>query len=147
MSASNAFEAGLLALILKNVPLPGVGDVAGLLGSAGAGSLYVSLHTADPGEGGDQSTNEASFLGYGRLSVARSAAGWDVSGSVALNAASLTFGANNGLTTVRLTHFGIGTAPTGAGVLLLSGAFDAPVDVPPGGVTQIGPGALIVTAD
>ena len=39
-------------------------------GSSVAGSLYVSLHTADPGVGGGQNTNEATYSGYARVAVA-----------------------------------------------------------------------------
>lgn len=34
-----------------------LGDAMGVRGSASAGSLYVSLHTSDPGVGGSQATN------------------------------------------------------------------------------------------
>lgn len=51
----------LLELIFNNVDWANIGDATGLPGSAVAGSLYISLHTASPGEGGDQTTNEASY--------------------------------------------------------------------------------------
>lgn len=45
---------------------------------------YVSLHTGDPGEAGDQTTNEATYAGYARVAVARDSGGWTVTGSQAL---------------------------------------------------------------
>ena len=59
MSATNAFETDLLKLIFQNVALANVGDASGLQPSSTAGSLYISLHTGDPGETGDQTTSEA----------------------------------------------------------------------------------------
>lgn len=52
MSASNAFETALLTLIFNNTNLANVGDATGLRGSTTAGSFYIGLHTADPGEAG-----------------------------------------------------------------------------------------------
>ena len=60
MSMSNAFETELLDLIFNNAAVANIGDAGGLQPSAAAGSLYVSLHTGDPGEAGNQGTN-----GYG----------------------------------------------------------------------------------
>jgi hypothetical protein len=124
MSASNACETGLLALIFNNTDFANIGDAGGLQNSATAGSLYVSLHTADPGEAGDQTTSESAYTNYARVAVARSGAGWTVSGSNASNAAVITFPAC-GATGSTVTHFGIGTASSGAGVLLFSGALTA----------------------
>ena len=56
-SAANAF----LLLLLNNTDWANVGDAAGLQNSATAGSLYLSLHTADPTEAGNQSSNEISY--------------------------------------------------------------------------------------
>lgn len=124
MSASDAFETALLNNILKNAAIANVGDATGLPGSATAGSLYVALHTADPGEAGNQATNEATYTGYARVAVARSAAGWTVSGGGFSNAAIIGFGkATAGSSTV--THFSIGTSASGAGMILLSGALSA----------------------
>lgn len=120
MSKSNSWENGLLLLLFNNTNFANVGDATGLRGSSTAGSLYVSLHTADPGEAGDQTTSEASYTGYARVAVARSGAGFTVTGNSVSPAATITFplGSGGGGTA---THFGIGTASTGAGVLLYSG--------------------------
>lgn len=59
MSKSNNLENGFLLLLFNNSNFALVGDATGLRGSSSAGNLYVSLHTSDPGEGGDQSTSEA----------------------------------------------------------------------------------------
>ena len=61
MSKSNSLENGLLELIFKNTNLANIGDATGLRGSTTAGNLFFSLHTGDPGEAGDQTTNETSY--------------------------------------------------------------------------------------
>lgn len=56
-AAANA----LLLLLLNNTDWANIGDAGGLQNSAAAGSLYLSLHTASPGEGGGQATNEIAY--------------------------------------------------------------------------------------
>ncbi len=128
MSASNAFETALLQHIYQNADIALIGDATGLRGSTVAGSLYVSLHTADPAEAGTQSTNETAYAGYARAAVARSAAGWTVAGNNASNAAIVSFGPCTAGTST-ITHFGIGTAASGAGSLLFRGALGASITV------------------
>lgn len=126
--ATDTLENQLLLLLFNNAPLAGLGDAAGLLGSAAAGSLYVSVHTGDPGEAGTQSTSEAAYGGYARVAVARTAGGWTVTGNTFANAATVQFpAATSG--TATLTHIGIGTAASGAGKLLWRGAFQDPASL------------------
>lgn len=120
MSKTNVFENALLLLVFNNTPITLVGDAAGLLGSAAAGSLYVSGHTADPGEAGDQTTNEIAYTSYGRVAVARSGAGWTVTANSVSPAAAITFPAGTG-GSGTMSHFGVGTSSTGAGKLLYKG--------------------------
>ena len=121
MSKSNVFENALLELVFKNTTFAGVGDATGLPGSATAGSLYFSLHTSDPGEAGDQTTNEVAYTSYARVAVARSGAGFTVTGNAVAPAANVTFPAGTGGSGTA-THWGIGTASSGAGKLLYKGA-------------------------
>lgn len=146
MSASNAFETALLALILQNTNLANVGDATGLRGSTTAGVLYISLHTADPGEAGTQSTSEATYTGYARVSVVRSAVGWTVSGNNGSNAAAVTFGACTAGTNT-ITYFGIGSASSGAGNLFLSGALASSLAVSTGITPNFAIGDLDVNVD
>jgi hypothetical protein len=39
--------------------------------------LYLSLHTASPGVGGAQTTNETAYTNYVRIPVERTTSGWD----------------------------------------------------------------------
>jgi hypothetical protein len=120
---ADSLETGLLDLIFLNTDITLIGDAAGLQNSATAGSLYISLHTADPGEAGSQTTNEATYTNYARVAVARSGAGWSRSGSVMSNVAAITFATPG--SSQSITHVGIGTDSSGAGKLLLSKALDS----------------------
>lgn len=125
MSATNAFETSINALIFNNTDAANVGDAAGLQNSAADGVFYVSLHTADPGETGTQATSETAYTGYARVSVVRTAAGWTCSGATVVNAAEVLFGVCTAAPGTPLTHFGIGSALTGVGNLFFSGALGA----------------------
>lgn len=129
MSKTNTFENELLLHIFQNADITLIGDAAGLQNSAAAGNLYVSLHTAEPGEGGDQTTNEAAYTNYARVAVARTSGGWTVSGNQVSNAAAVNFPAC-GLTGATITHFGIGTDASGAGKLLFKGPLGTVVQGP-----------------
>lgn len=121
MSKSNTYENSMLLLELNNTNIANVGDATGLRGSTTAGSLYLSLHTADPGEAGAQNTSECAYVGYARVAAARSAGGFTVSGSSATLTANADFPASDATANELATHFGLGTASSGAGVLLRSG--------------------------
>ena len=146
MSASNAFETSLLSHIFANADIANIGDATGLRGSSTAGVLYISLHTGDPGEGGSQNTTECAYTSYARVSVARSGAGWTVSGNNASNAAAVTFPTATGGSETA-SHFGIGTASSGAGVLLFSGALNATLAISNGIAPSFAIGELYINAD
>ena len=145
MSKSNACENGLLELLFKNTDFANIGDAGGLQNSATAGSLYFSLHTSDPGEAGDQTTNETSYGSYARQAVARSGSGFTVTNNSVSPAADVTFPqCSSGTPTI--THVGIGTASSGAGVLLYSGTVSPNIAVSTG-VTPILTTATAITED
>jgi hypothetical protein len=146
MSKTNSFENSLLLLIFNNTDIANIGDAAGLQNSAAAGSLYVSLHTSDPGEAGGQTTNEISYTGYARVAVARSGAGWTVSGNSVSPAAAVTFGAMTAGAGGTVTHFGVGTDSSGAGTLLYKGTV-SPNIVVSNGVTPQLTTATAITED
>lgn len=110
-----------------------------------ATNLYLSLHTADPGVGGSQLTNEASYTGYARLAVARSGAGWDAAaGGATVNAALAQF-AECTAGSATVTHCAIGTASSGAGLVLYAGALAASRAISAGIQPQFADSALTVT--
>ena len=128
MSKSNSWENGVLLLLFNNDSYTLVGDAAGLTQSTADGSLYISLHTADPGEAGSQTTNEIGYTSYARVAVARTTGGWTVTANAVENAAEVAFPAATGGSGTA-THFGIGTDSTGAGKLLYSSALDTSLAV------------------
>lgn len=146
MSATNAFETALLTLYFNNTDHAAVGDAAGIQNSATAGSFYISLHTADPGETGTQTTSEATYTSYARVAVARSGAGWTVSGANASNAAAINFPAATGGTNT-ITHFGIGSDASGVGNLFFKGALSASLAVSTGITPSFAIGELDVNLD
>lgn len=149
MSKSNSWESDMLLLFFNNTAAANIGDAGGLQPSAAAGSLYISLHTADPGETGTQNTSETAYTNYVRVAVVRSSAGWTISGTAptqAANAAAINFAAC-GVTGATITHFGIGTISSGAGKLLYSGALTASLAVSSGITPSFAISALVVTED
>lgn len=121
MSKSNALETAWLQLLFNNTDIANVGDAGGLRGSVSAGQLYLSLHTADPGEAGNQSTSEISYTGYARQGLARTSGNFAVSGDTMSLNVNVDFPESTGGAGGTVTHFGIGTAASGAGVLLYKG--------------------------
>lgn len=110
----------LIKLYFLNQDIANLGDAAGIQGSAAAGSVYISLHSADPGEAGDQSTNELIYSGYSRLAVARNGTNWEAfdAGSglwIGRNKVLLTFAdKKNDVGSVTATWYGIGRQSAGA---------------------------------
>jgi hypothetical protein len=149
MSKSNSWETALLTLLFNNTNAANIGDATGLRGSSTAGSLYVSLHTADPGEAGDQTTSECNYTGYARQAIARSSSGFTVTANSVSPAADTSFSAPSNSTNLPQTasFFGIGTASSGAGVLLYSGALSPTIVISNTGVTPIFGATSAITED
>lgn len=136
MSKSNTTENDVLLKIFQATELSWDANT----------DLYLALHTADPGEAGNQTTSEATYTSYARVAVARSAAGWDVVGNAASNDDLLQFPQCTGGSNT-ITHISIGTASSGAGQILYSGALNASLAVANLIQPQLAAGALIVTED
>lgn len=118
MSKSDTFETQLLQLIFNGTAIPNLAQN----GTSPLTQLFVALHTADPGEGGNQSTSEVSYTGYARVGVARTAGGWVVTGNSVSPANNIEFGEMTAGTPGTATHASIGTAASGAGTILYRGA-------------------------
>jgi nucleoside phosphorylase len=146
MSMTNAAEAALLDLLFLNVDWANIGDAGGLQNSAAAGSFYISLHTSDPGEAGDQTTNEIAYTSYARVAVARTGGGWTRAVSTISNTALVQFPQCTGGSGTA-SHFGIGTASSGAGNLILKGALSSSLAISNGIQPQFAATALTATVD
>lgn len=142
MPKSTSASNSILALIFNATAWA---DIAENDSSSPATNLYLSLHTADPGVGGAQTTNETAYTNYARIAIARTTGGWDApSGGATANAALAQF-AQCGASGATLTHVAIGTAPSGAGLVLYAGALTSSLAVANGIQPQFAAGALDVT--
>lgn len=142
MSKGNTFENDLLQLIFNGTTIANIADDASV---SPLTNLFVSLHTADPGEAGDQTTNECAYTSYARVSVARSGAGWTVTTNSVSPAADIVFPAATG-GSETVTHFAVGTDTSGAGKLLYSGTVTPNISVS-SGVTPILTTGSTITED
>lgn len=142
MPKSTATCNAILALIFNATAWA---DIAENDTSSPKGDLYLSLHTASPGVGNSQATNEAAYTNYARIAVVRTTSGWDVpSGGATANAALAQF-AQCGVTGATITHVAIGTESSGAGTVLYQGALSSSLAVANGIQPQFAAGALDVT--
>jgi hypothetical protein len=123
-----------------------IANIADNASSSPLTSLYLALHTADPGEAGDQTTNEATYTSYARVAVTRNSGGWTVSGNSATNTALVQFPQCTGGTNT-ITHVSIGTASSSTGKILYSGALNSSLSVSNLIQPQFAASALTVTED
>jgi hypothetical protein len=121
-SKGNTLENDWLKLLFTATAIANIADNAA---ASPATNLYVGLCTANPGEGGDQTTNETAYTNYARVAVARTSGGWTVSSNTVTNAAAINF-AQCGATGATLMFWTIGTASSGAGKLLYYGPIGSP---------------------
>lgn len=143
MSKSNLLENSLLLLFFNATTFD---NIAQNDASSPLTNLYVSLHTADPTETGDQTASEATYTDYARVAVARTSGGWTVTGDTAENAAAIIFPeASGGSNTI--THFAIGELASGAGDIYYIGTLSASLAVSTGIEPQFAAGDLTVTED
>jgi len=137
---SNAAETALLELIFNGDTWANLADDTA---TSPATNLTVALHTADPGEAGDQTTNEATYTGYERVNVARTSGGWTVTDNSVSPAAEISFAAATG-GSETITHFSIGT---GTGDAMIVKGTVTPNIVVSSGVTPKLTAATAITAD
>jgi hypothetical protein len=147
MPKTDTWELGLFNLLFQNNAFAGVGDSNGLLSSGTAGNLYISLHTDNPGNTGDQTTNEATYTGYTRVAMARNSSAWiigEVGGISVNNAIQIVFpqctGGDN-----TITYVGIGTAFSGTGQLLYYGILSDSLNISISVTPAIAAGQLTIT--
>lgn len=136
----NTFCNDIMKLILNGTAIANIADNAA---ASPLTNVYVALHTADPGAGGSQTTSEAAYTSYSRVAVARSGAGWTVTGQSASPAADIIFPTATGGNETE-TYFTIGTASSGAGKILYRGTM-APSVAVVSGVTPRVTAASVVT--
>jgi hypothetical protein len=136
------YENDLLKLIFQAT---GIANIADNATGSPLGSLYVSLHTADPGPAGNQTTSEVAYTSYARVAVTRSSGGFTVTANSVSPAATVAFPACTGLTATA-THFAIGTAASGTGKLLYSGPISPAISISDSVTPELTPSSTITEA-
>ena len=143
----NSCANSLLSLIFLNTSWTNVGNAGGLLQSTVAGSFYSTLSTGTLTAASSQSTTEAAYTGYARVAVARSSAGWTVSGSSptqVANAAAVTFPQCTGGSETETYHC-VGRDSSGAGLMLWWGPLTSSLAVSNNITPSFSIGSLLAT--
>lgn len=129
----STFSNNILKLFFQAVGIPNIADNAS---ASPLTTLYVSLHTADPGAAGSQNTTEAAYTGYARVGVARTSSGWTVTGNVVNPTSAIAFPTATGGSETE-TFAAVGTAATGAGEILYRGPLTPNIVVTTGVTPQV----------
>jgi len=128
MGKSNTFDNDFLKLIFNATAIANLADNA-------AGSpltnLYAALHTADPTDSGNQSSSECNYTSYARVAIDRSSSGWTVTGASVSPLANVLFPVCTGGTNTA-TYWSVGTAASGTGKILYSGAISPTISIATG---------------
>jgi hypothetical protein len=134
MSFGDTTENELLALIFNATDMANIADndVAAPLTN-----LSVALHTADPGEAGNQTTNETAYTGYARVNVARTSGGWSVSTNTVSPVANIEFGECTASPGGNITHASVGKTGGGATQIIASGALTPNITMGVGVIPRI----------
>ena len=133
MSKTNSLENSILDLIFNATAIANIADNTA---TSPLTNLYVSLHTADPGEAGVQTTSECAYTSYARVAVARTSGGWTVTANSVSPVANIDFPEATGGTETA-TYFGIGSLTSGAGVLYYSGALSPTIAISTGVIPRV----------
>lgn len=94
----------------------------------------IALHTADPGVGGSQATNETAYGGYIRKTVPRNTAGWTVTGGTVSPAADVDFELCTGSPGPPITHWSVSR---GGDVVDYRGPLVTPITVTAGQIPRL----------
>lgn len=135
MSLSNTAETAVLNQIFVGTALAWNGNT----------DLWIALYTADPGEAGSATTNEATYGGYARATLTR-ATDFTVSGNSVSNANLEQFDACTSGSNV-ITHAAIVTSSSGAGTIIVRAALNSSITVSTGVQPQFSANALSFTLD
>jgi len=139
MSKGNTFENDLVKLIFAGTAIANIADNAA---SSPLTNLYLALHTADPGEGGSQTTSECAYTSYARVAVARNSGGFTVSNNTATLTSNVDFPTATGGSETA-TYFSVGTASSGTGKILYSGAISPTIAISTGVTPRLTTGTTI----
>jgi hypothetical protein len=144
MSFSNAAENALLALIFNATTYANVAINAT---TSPLTNIAAALHTADPGEAGDQTTSESAYTNYARQNIARTTSGFSApSGGSTAFVANVDF-PSSGASGTTITYGSLGKTGGGATEIIVSGAITPNISIPSSGVIPRLTTASTVTLD
>lgn len=127
---------GWLKLLFQATAIANVADNAA---ASPLTSLYISLHTGDPGlaPAAEQAQSETAYTGYARVALTRSNVGWTVTNNEVSPAANVDFGECTASPGSAITYVGVGTLASGNGKLLLSGALSPSITMAIGVIPRL----------
>lgn len=137
MSTSVTSANSILNLIYRAVAWA---DIAQDDGSGPATTLEIALHTAAPASSA-QTSNEATYGGYARITIARTTGGWSAASGGSLSNAALAAFAECTSGSNTITHVSVGFAD----VIIHYGALAASRSVSAGIQPQFAAAALVST--
>lgn len=132
MGKSSTFRNDILKLIFNASPIANLADNAA---SSPLTNLYISLHTADPGTNPAQNTSECVYTGYARVASPRNSTEWTVTGNSVSPTTEISFPIATGGSETA-THASVGTAASGVGKILWTGALSPSIAIA-SGVTPV----------
>jgi hypothetical protein len=121
---TNAYETEAMRHLFLNEPILNIGNAGGLLPSTVAGDLYIALLSASPGEAGSLAA-EATYTGYVRIPVPRTADGWTEFLGKVRNYNQVNFNENTG-PDETLSHYAVMKELTGS-EMVAYGELDEPL--------------------
>lgn len=107
-----------------------------------ATELDLHLHTADPGDAGNTTTNEATYTSYALVTVDRAVADWTITGNQATTDNLIQFPQCTGGSN-SITHLSV--SPQGSTVILARATLTSALAVATGITPQIAAGDLDFT--
>jgi hypothetical protein len=119
MATGTAHANEYLQLIYNGTAIANIADNAA---ASPLANIFIRAHSADPGAGGNQSTNEIAYTGYAAASVARTTGGFTAASGVLSLVADASFGACTAGTATAM-FWSSGVASTGATKILHYGVF------------------------
>ena len=118
MSISNVTENSILLLIFNATLWANYAQNAA---SSPEPAIGNALHTADPGETGNASTNEVAYTSYARVDVNRNSGGWTVTNNSVSPVANIDFPNGTG-GSGTVTHWSTCKTGGGTAAILWSGS-------------------------
>lgn len=135
MSFSNAAETEVLEAIFRATALSWAGNT----------NLWLAGYTADPTDTGTAVTNEVAYTSYARALIVRSS-GLSVSGNSVTNTGLVQLPQSTGAGS-PITHLGLVTTSSGAGILIARITLSASIPTTVGIQPQFAASSLVFTLD